>query len=150
MTLLIPRSILADAGAFFERRGEEGCEGTALLAGSSDGAVTRLVIPDQRATPAPRASVTITEDGELELAIALNPDERYLSRIHSHPQRAFHSPADDANPVLTHQGALSIVVPWFGLGLRRGLNACAVLVYADDAWTDLPPGSTRDARVREV
>ena len=80
----------------------------------------------------------------MQLALALGPDDLFAARIHSHPADAFHSPADDANPVLTHEGALSIVVPFFGLGLRLGLDACAVLRREEDRWRPLPAGPDRD------
>src|SRR5271157_1888480 len=127
MNLVISSAILDQARSFFEERGSVGCEGTAMIAGEA-GVATQLVIPDQRAHPIPRCSVEVTRDGKSELAAALGPKEMYVSRIHSHPGLAFHSPADDANPAITYPGALSIVVPFFGLGLRNGLDACAVLV----------------------
>lgn len=112
-----------------------------------DSVATRLVIPDQRATPAPRCSVEVTFAGKLQLAAALDTNERYVSRIHSHPGLAFHSPTDDANPALTHDVAISIVAPFFGLGLRLGLDACAVLVRQRGRWVDLPIGAKRLAVV---
>ena len=36
-------------------------------------------------------------------------------QVHSHPYEAFHSPADDTWAIVRHAGALSIVVPYFGL-----------------------------------
>jgi hypothetical protein len=144
MTIYIAAQVLETARDFFERRGSEGCEGTALIAGAHGKLATRLIIPDQVAVPAPRASVTITADGELHLAAALCDSERYVARIHSHPGPAFHSRTDDDNPVLTHEGALSIVTPWFGLGLRHGLGACAVYEHRSGVWTALPAGPERD------
>jgi hypothetical protein len=64
--------------------------------------------------------------------------------VHSHPAGAFHSPADDANPVLSHEGAISVVVPYFGLGLRRGVAACAVYRLTAGRWRALPAGPGRD------
>ncbi len=103
----------------------------------------RLVIPDQRATPAPHCSVEVTLQGKLELAGALRPDETYVSRIHSHPELPFHSPTDDRNPALTHEGALSIVVPFFGLGLRQSFSCCAVYIRQGHEWIELPDGPER-------
>jgi hypothetical protein len=142
MTLLIDGKTLEDARVFFEDCGTLGCEGTAMIA--SDGSTSRLVVPEQQATAVPRCTVEITTAGKLTLAVALGSNERYLARIHSHPGLAFHSPTDDANPALTHDGALSIVVPFFGLGLRRGLDACAVLIRQAGRWTDVPAGPTRE------
>ena len=141
--------ILAEAERFLTDRGADGMEGTGLMAcrvqpDDSCRAVT-FVAPDQRADrPSGGCWVEITERGKRELAVRLPPDCRYLARIHSHPGEAFHSPTDDANPALTHEGALSIVVPYFGLGLRRGLAACAVFRLASGRWFPLPPGPDRD------
>ncbi len=144
--LVISSALLDEARAFFEERGSVGCEGTAMIAARA-GIANRIVVPDQRATAAPHCSVEVTLNGKLELASALEADERYVSRIHSHPGPAFHSAIDDANPALTDDGALSIVAPFFGLGLRHGLDACAVLVMREGRWTDLAPGRARDAHV---
>lgn len=92
-------------------------------------------------------SVEVTRKGQMELVLALGAGELCVARIHSHPYEAFHSPADDANPALTHEGALSIVVPYFGLGLRRELDACAVLRREEGRWRDLPVGM-RDRWIR--
>ncbi len=144
--LLLGAELLDEARAFLEDRGSLGCEGTAMIAARASTA-TRIVIPDQRATPAPHCSVEVTLAGKLQLASALEADERYVSRIHSHPGLAFHSPIDNANPALTHDGALSIVAPFFGLGLRHGLDGCAVLIIREGRWIDLPSGPRRDAHL---
>jgi hypothetical protein len=140
--LLLTPAVLRDARILFESRGAHGCEGTAFIAGAIDENGTphgdALIIPEQTATPTPYASVTVTSVGDLELVTALLPAQRYFARIHSHPGPAFHSCTDDSNPALTHQGAISIVVPFFGLGLRIGLEACAVYVRDDRRWRDLP------------
>lgn len=141
MTLHLPSAVLEAAQLFFENRGSYGLEGTAMIAGPEP----RLVVPDQHARrTAQGVSVELTEQGRWELATALGQNETYLARIHSHPDEAFHSPADDRNPVITFEGAISIVVPYFGLGLRHGLPACAVLRLTGGVWTDLPAGPARD------
>jgi hypothetical protein len=141
--LMIPDAVLDTARCFFEECGAVGCEGTALIAAVADIA-TRVVVPDQRARAAPHCSVEVTTQGKLELAAALRPNEYYAARIHSHPALPFHSPTDDRNPAITHDGALSIVVPFFGLGLRRGLDSCAVYLRETQRWTELQPGLDRD------
>lgn len=142
--LLLPHPLLLEAGAFFEACGTRGLEGTAMI--KSGPAGPALVIPDQQPwrSPTGHVAVEVTRAGQLELARALAADDLFVARIHSHPAEAFHSAADDANPVLTHEGALSIVVPFFGLGLRRGLDACAVLRRDRGGWRSLPPGAERD------
>lgn len=138
MPLHLDRNLLEQARGFLEERGSHGLEGTALIVG---GPRPRLVVPEQKATGGKLGhTVEVTRAGQLQLALALGPDETYAARIHSHPDEAFHSRADDANPALTFQGALSIVVPYYGLGLRHGLDACAVYLLHDRRWVNLPPG----------
>lgn len=145
MTVIIDIQTLDQARVFFEDCGTLGCEGTAMIA--SDGHETRLVIPHQEATPVPYCTVSVTTEGKLALLGALRDGETFVSRIHSHPALAFHSPTDNSNPAVTFEGALSIVIPYFGLGLRHGLDACAVLQRRSGHWIDLPPGTARDGEV---
>jgi hypothetical protein len=147
--VVVSRSVLEAARAFFEQQGAQGFEGTALIAALDGRPADRLVIPTQQANRADGGCwVEVPLAGKLESAAALRPGERYVARIHSHPGEAFHSAADDRNPALTHQGALSIVVPFFGLGLRRGLDACAVFVLRGTRWVELPAGPARAAWIR--
>src|SRR5439155_4903701 len=39
---------------------------------------------------------------------------RLIAQVHSHPQEAFHSEADDRYAIVTTEGGLSLVVPNFG------------------------------------
>lgn len=136
----IAASVLREVGAFMEERGSLGFEASAMLAGTTDGHIARAAIPDQIGHRSPLGvAVEVTDRGKLELAAALALDELWLARIHSHPDLAFHSDTDDRNPGLTAEGALSIVVPFFGLGLRRGLDACAVFVLTGGRWTAVAP-----------
>lgn len=146
--LVLSVALLEQARELFEDHGSHGCEATALIAAGPRAEAPRLVVPTQTATRADSgASVRVELAGQLELAAALRAEETYVARIHSHPVRAFHSYADDENPVLTHRGAISIVVPYFGLGLRHGLQACAVLRFDGHRWIDLPAGPDRDLTV---
>jgi hypothetical protein len=145
----IPKGLFAEARLFFEGRGSFGYEGTAMIAARNPGRADKLVIPDQIAGD--RGSwVEVTDKGKLELAAALRDGSIYVSRIHSHALEAFHSMVDDRNPILTYPGALSIVVPYYGLGLRHGLGACAVFQLRDHNWVELKPGSKRDSVVIEI
>lgn len=147
MSLRISRSALEQARVFFEDRGQHGLEGTAMLAGP-DGAITRCVIPDQVGRRNRfGVSVEVTMRGKLELAAALADGELYRARIHSHPREAFHSETDDRNPGLTSEGALSIVVPDFGHGLRCGLTACAIYVRRHARWVALDRAAINDITV---
>jgi hypothetical protein len=39
------------------------------------------------------------------------------AQVHSHPARAFHSETDDNHAVVSHAGALSVVIPYFAKGV---------------------------------
>ncbi len=148
MGVVIAVAVLEEAREFFEECGSVGREGAAMIIAREGSAADRLLIPDQRATPAPYCSVEVTLEGKLQMAAALALDDRYVARIHSHCLEAFHSPMDDRNPALTFQGALSIVVPYFGLGLRHGLEACALYQLRGRQWVAVAPGGERDEVVR--
>jgi hypothetical protein len=142
VTLVLTPELLETTRSFFEERGSFGLEGTAMIAGPAQ---PRLVIPNQHAVRTLHGvCVELTPTGLYELATALTDGERLVARIHSHPAEAFHSPADDRNPAITFDGALSIVVPFFGLGLRHGLDACAVYRRTAGRWEELPAGPQRD------
>ena len=141
--VVLTRDVLRRAGDFFEERGADGCEGSALIAGEPGYAADHLVVPDQVAGRYPRCYVEITDQGDIDMMTALSSEERYVARIHSHPGDAFHSETDDNNPVLTHEGAVSIVAPFFGLGLRHGLDACAIFVLQSGVWVELESAEQR-------
>jgi hypothetical protein len=139
MSLTIAKGALADAAAFLETAGSWGREGTGFLAGYRAGdsaSALRFFAPDQVGDSAGRC-VEVTERGKLELAACLRLHEVWIARIHSHPAEAFHSTTDDNNYALSAQGAWSIVVPYYGLGLRRGIGACAVHRLVEGTWRRL-------------
>ena len=47
-------------------------------------------------------------------------------QVHSHPTRAYHSATDDAYPIATLEGSLSIVFPFFG---RDGWESRGIAAY---------------------
>lgn len=72
------------------------------------------------------------------------------AQVHTHPEEAFHSPADDHWAIVRHVGALSLVVPRFcqdttaeafrehSLVYRLSEEGEFVLVGADESWTATP------------
>lgn len=144
--LVLTSKVLQYARTFFEDRGTLGLEGTAMI---KKGTGLELVVPRQHAhrDAYGHVNVEVPREGQMDLALALGPNDLYVARIHSHPGDAFHSAADDANPVISFEGGISIVVPFFGLGLRRGLDACAVYQFHDGSWVELRAGLDRDRRI---
>ncbi|NYI58247.1 hypothetical protein [Cellulomonas soli] len=141
--LVLTSSVLNEAAKFFEERGAFGLEGTAMI---KAGDVLELVVPRQLAhrDAHGHVNVEVPREGQMDLALALGPEEIFVARIHSHPGDAFHSSADDANPIISYEGGLSVVVPFFGLGLRHGLDACAVFLFHAGGWVELPAGPRRN------
>jgi hypothetical protein len=74
-----------------------------------------------------------------------------LAQVHSHPQEAFHSEADDDWAIVRHAGALSIVLPFFAATTSAAnfLDQAAIFVLsADDAWHPVARGHV--PRVLEI
>lgn len=62
---------------------------------------------------------------------------RILAQVHSHPQQAFHSKADDEWAVVRHEGALSLVVPRFAIATTPTNffeQTATFSLSADDKW----------------
>ncbi|MDE0660862.1 MAG: hypothetical protein OXI79_14580 [Gammaproteobacteria bacterium] len=62
--------------------------------------------------------------------------ERLAIQIHSHPTEAFHSDTDDAYPMVTTRGGLSLVVPDFA---RDGVRGPGTALYrlSQSGWQGL-------------
>lgn len=147
--LTLPGFVLDEVRLHLEEAGAVGAEATGFVVAGPDRVARHAIFPDQRAGRSPDCWVEVTDRGRTELALALGDDETYAARVHSHPGAAYHSATDDRNPALRYEGALSIVVPYFGLGLRANtLRRCAVFVRRARRWVELAPGPTRDEVIR--
>ena len=75
--------------------------------------VRQVFVPLQEAAndyfriPREGVAALLRELGTTRLQVAV--------QVHSHPYEAFHSRADDTWAIVRHVGALSLVVPYFGL-----------------------------------
>jgi hypothetical protein len=61
---------------------------------------------------------------------------RLIAQVHSHPQEAYHSEADDRYAIVTAQGGLSLVVPNFGHAAADPLS-WAVYRLRGQEWQEL-------------
>ena len=68
--------------------------------------------------------------------------ERLAVQVHSHPTEAFHSDTDDAYPMVTTRGGLSLVVPDFA---RYGVRGPGTALYrlSDVGWDAVFPNEER-------
>lgn len=142
-TFIIPRAVVERSWAFLRDRGAKGHEGMLLWAGCETApkmaVLRRLVIPAQTAIrTALGVCVAMDMTAQRAMPDSLQPGEEYLIRVHSHPREAFHSKADDANLVLSHEGAISIVVPDFCKNIPCDFSNCAVFQYSiGRGWREL-------------
>lgn len=63
------------------------------------------------------------------------------AQVHSHPMEAFHSRTDDRWAIIRHEGALSLVVPYFAGGTTAAnfLGQTKIYQFSDEArWTEVP------------
>lgn len=67
---------------------------------------------------------------------------RLIAQVHSHPQEAYHSDADDRYAIVTTQGGLSLVVPDFG-SAPPDPTSWAVYRLCDQDWLEV---STKEVR----
>jgi hypothetical protein len=118
-TFVIPFLILEPTLAFLRQVGSEGFEGFVLWSGERESLdrfrFLSCIVPEQRAMVT-GGGLLVTVDGNALFEINKLVHERsetLAAQVHSHPTSAYHSSTDDAFPLVTLIGALSIVVPDF-------------------------------------
>ena len=62
-------------------------------------------------------------------------------QVHTHPHEAFHSPTDDAFPIVHTPGFLSLVIPDFGIWPPSLDNSYLAEITASGAWQSVEPAS---------
>ncbi len=140
--LLVSRAILKTTLDALRLPGRSGREGVALWLGESGQDGTRVVnvhVPVQHAMDdmftVPRASVAALLElvGRTGLSVA--------AQVHTHPMQAFHSLADDMWAIVRHEGALSLVLPRFGLDTDVATfwrNAAVFQLSSKNRWLRVP------------
>ena len=99
--------------------GSDGLEGVGLWFGRLDGeqfAICSSVIPAQKAYQMEGGLLYQVDGDELYRLNKWAFEQKLLLliQLHSHPGLAYHSDTDDAYPIVTTLGGLSIVIPNFG------------------------------------
>lgn len=141
--LIVARDVRAATETFISERGENRHEAVVLWFASVDDAgdahVQSAYVPDQTPLSSDGGiGVYIDGDAITRAILALANDELIAARVHSHPALAYHSATDDLNRLISHDGAISIVVPYFG---RYGLDLrlCSVNEFRlGYGWQELP------------
>ena len=132
---------LADTERALSEAGGEGYERFAFWSGrpGDNGLfeVRALHVPQQVSYRTCHGLLVRVEGPELHrLNIWLFEHKQILAaQVHAHPTDAYHSDTDDAFPVVTIDGGLSIVVPNF---CRQGLISPGTVIYrlCPDGWIE--------------
>lgn len=153
-TVRVPLELAQKAHFRLRSIGQQGSEGFALWASVLRGDifhVTHTRIPVQMGLQ--------TDDGVL---VAVGADElhrlnvwlyeeglKLIAQLHSHPTDAYHSETDDALPIVTTVGGLSLVVPFFA---RNPFSLADYAVYRlmpDGDWSELSDDEAKELIVIE-
>jgi hypothetical protein len=113
-------SVLSDAYSWLRKAGAKELEAVVLFSGTfrteaSTFEVLETIIPEQTSLNIEGGLLYAVDGDELHrINVYLHESKQLLiAQMHSHPGRAYHSSTDDAYPIVTKIGALSIVVPNF-------------------------------------
>ncbi|MHB1863806.1 MAG: MPN domain-containing protein [Gemmatimonadaceae bacterium] len=130
-TFAIPCDVLTETIRFLRRVGAEGYEGFVLWSGRQEEdrrfAIRSAMIPKQRASKTDNG-LLVTVDGAALFDINRTAHERgeiLAAQVHSHPTDAYHSSTDDAYPLVTIVGGMSIVIPDFARHAPRDIERWA-------------------------
>ena len=146
-TFLVPASVADATDAALREAGAQGHEAFVLWTGVMDGdtfTVQEAYLPAQTGHHLPDG-ICVTVDGDelhrLNRWLYEN-GQRLGAQVHSHPTRAYHSDTDDAYPIATQRGALSLVVPHFAADGIRGRGVATHRLTAS-GWSRQSWWSTR-------
>jgi hypothetical protein len=130
----LPRRILEETFALFRScgRGQRECQVLWVSRWDMPEDITRAVHPEHEE----HAGGFVIDDRWLnEFWSALARENLGVRiQVHTHPGEAFHSPVDDAFPMIHTPGFLSLVIPDFGLGPVGFKDAYLTEIQPDGRW----------------
>ena len=104
----------------------------------------------------PLTIIEVVHPKHLSSRYALSIDDRWINafwnnladrglgvrvQVHTHPGAAFHSPTDDAYPLIHQTGFLSLVIPDFAAGPTSFVRAYLTEIQSDGTWQEVAVGS---------
>lgn len=139
----VPRRAIEATAEALADAGQDGYELFVLWTGSIERetfVIRNVHVPKQTSYKTREGLVVRVEGSELHrLNVWLYEHRQTLgAQVHAHPTDAFHSTTDDAYPIATEEGALSVVVPDFCRGgvITRGT---AYFRLHRGRWRPAPP-----------
>jgi ABC-type protease/lipase transport system fused ATPase/permease subunit len=138
----IPYQIIRETWGILRDPGQQGLEASAVwLARAVNGNSAEILSVWKPAQVARRTaegvSVEVTQEGLSELIMSLPDDVFVAVRLHTHPGEAYHSEMDDTNMLISHEGAISIVVPFFASGSADLLHCSVNELRHQVGWVEL-------------
>jgi hypothetical protein len=140
----VPRSVVEAANDHLRTVGRSGFEAFSLWAGHREGelfVVQRNIVPEQTGHRTPSGvCVSVGPDELFRLNVWLyNNNMTLVAQLHSHPTEAYHSDTDDAFPIATTIGSLSIVIANYAQQ-SFALDRCAVYrLLPPQQWVGMTP-----------
>lgn len=138
--LSISRALVEQTISVLQEGGSNRCETVVFWLGKGN-TVDEVYRPEQRVSI---DYFHLPSESMRSLMNYLKRDRRrILAQVHSHPQDAFHSKADDDWAVIRHQGALSLVLPRFAstTTLHNFSKQTATFSLSpDDKWLEVSTG----------
>jgi proteasome lid subunit RPN8/RPN11 len=141
--LVCSHTVIETTLSVLQHYGKDCTEGVVLWLGRPQGsriAIAECYHPIQEVES---HSFHIPRDGMDQLRDRLRADRLMVAaQVHTHPEEAFHSEADDRWAIVRHQGALSLVLPYFALETTPALflNHCAIFALSpENEWQLVPP-----------
>jgi hypothetical protein len=138
---IVPPDIASETDVRLRAAGQQGVECFVLWSGVRAGdtfVVRTLHVPEQTAYKLRSGlCVRVEADALHRLNVWLyEHGEQLAVQVHTHPTDAFHSDTDDAYPMVTARGGLSIVVPDFA---ERGVRGPGVASFrlGPQGWDEL-------------
>ncbi len=146
-SVLVPKELALRAHAHLQAVGEAHMEGFALWAGIPTGEtfqVLETIIPTQSGLWMENGvCVTVTADELHRINMWLYEHGMTLiAQLHSHPGEAYHSETDDAFPIATTLGSLSLVIPNFARD-PFALDLCAIYRLSTRGWIRMSIAGTQ-------
>jgi len=146
---LVPRHVIELSQPLLAEPGLGGYEAVVVWVGRMRGEksvdIVEVIRPAQIAKRSSiGCSVEIPPESLTELIRVLEVGCFVAARLHTHPTEAYHSELDDTNMLISHVGAISIVVPFFARD-PIVLERCSVNeLTGDEGWVELPADEVQE------
>lgn len=138
----IPLSVIAQTLDALQESGRLDHEGIVLWLGRRSGDDVEVIEAYHPIHQARADQFYIPPEGMRALREKLRASRLFVAaQVHSHPNRAFHSEADDRWAIVRHIGALSLVLPRFGLQTTQPAfldDAKVFRLSEDNNWQEVP------------